>query len=69
MVGTTSSVKGVLMDFLTPILPNIEEELTREGLIYVHQLVSCNVASVALNIRGGRYRNLALKMTAKEYRA
>ena len=47
MAGATISVKGVLADFPTPILPKIGGEPTREGLIDLHQLVSDNAASVA----------------------
>ena len=65
MVEATSSVKGVLSDFLTPILPNIDEELTREGLIDLHQLISGNVASVTLNLGGDQHENLVMTMMAK----
>ena len=64
MAGATSSVKGILVGFPTPILPNIGGDLTRERLIDIHQLISGNVAS---NLRGGRHGHLALTMTAKEY--
>ena len=36
MVGATSSVNGILTDFPAPILPKIEGEPTREGLIDLH---------------------------------
>ena len=36
MAGATISLKGVLMDFLTPILPKIDGEPKREGLIDIH---------------------------------
>ena len=67
MARSTTSVKGVLADFPTPILPNIGGEPTREALINLHQLVSGNVASVAPNLREFRHGHLALIMTAEEY--
>ena len=69
MAGETSSVDRVLAYFLTPILMKIDGELTQEGLIDLHRLVSGNTSSVALNLRGGRHGHLALTMTAEEYRA
>ena len=53
MAGEASSIEGVLTYFLTPVLPNIDGEPTREGLIDIHQLISVNAASVALNLGGG----------------
>ena len=67
MAGETSSVEGVLADFLKPILPKIYEEPTREGLIDLHRLISGNTASVASNLGGGRHGHLTLTMTADEY--
>ena len=67
MAEETSSVKGVLMDIPTTILPKINRELTREQLIDIHQLISGNEAYVASNLGGGRHRHLALTMTAEEY--
>ena len=67
IVGATSSVKGVLADFLAPILPNIGKEPAREELIKIHQLISGNAAFVASNLKGGGHRHLALTMTADEY--
>ena len=67
MAVAMSSVKGVLTGFLTPILPNIDRELAREGLINIHQLISGNSAYVALNLGGGRYSHLTLTMTDEEY--
>ena len=46
MLEATSSVKGVLEDFPTPILLKIRGKLTREGMIDLHRLVSGNAASV-----------------------
>ena len=63
MEGATTSVERLLMDFLTPILPNIGWEPTIEGLIELHQLVSGNMASVLLNLVGGQHGHLAMKMT------
>ena len=51
--GATSSVKGVLADFLTHFLPKVDRETTREGLIDLHRLVSGNAASVASKLGGG----------------
>ena len=68
MTGKTSSVEGVLADFLTPILLKIESYQTREGLIDIYRLVSGNAAYVPSNLKGGWHRHLALTMTAKEYR-
>ena len=65
MAGATSSIEGVLMDFLAPILPKIGGELTREVLINLHRLVSGNDAS---NLGGCRHGHLALRMTANEYK-
>ena len=67
MAGATSIVEGVIPDFPTPILPKIGRELTREGLIEIHRLISGNAASVASNLGGGRHRHFALTMTAEEY--
>ena len=67
MAGATISFKGVFADFLTHILLKITIEPTREGLININLLISGNVASVALNLGGGRHGNLALSMTAEEY--
>ena len=69
MAGSTSSFKGVLMDFLTPILRNIDGEPTREVLIEIHRLIIGNAASVASNLRGCRHGHLALTMTDEYYRA
>ena len=57
------------MDFPTPILPKIDGEPTREGLIDLNLLVSGNAASVASNLGGGRHGHLALTMKAKYYRS
>ena len=67
MVGATSIIERVFAGFLTPILPNIGREPTREALIDLHQLISGNAALVALNLGGGRSRHLTLTMTDKEY--
>ena len=69
MEGATSSFEGVLTDFLTPILPKINVEPTREGLIDLHWLVIENTVSVVPNLGGGRHRHIVLTMTAKEYRS
>ena len=69
MVGATSSVEGVLTEYLTPTLPKIDGEPTIERLINTHQLLSGNAASMASNLAGGRHGHLALTMTAVEYRA
>ena len=61
------SVKGFLADFPMPILTNIDGEPTKEGLIDLHCLISGNVASLALNLGGGRLRHLKMLMTAEEY--
>ena len=39
MVGAISSVKGVLVEFLATILPNIARKPTREALIELHQII------------------------------
>ena len=67
MVGESDSVEGVFTDFLTPILPNIGGESTREELIKLHQLISRNVASVFSSLRGGWHIHLALTMKRKYY--
>ena len=67
VAGATSSAKGVLVDFPTPILPKIGVELTREGLIEIHGLISGDVVSVALNLGGGQHGHLALMMSFEEY--
>ena len=53
MAGATSRFKGVLMDFPTTILPNIDGEPTSKGLIKIHLLISGNAASVVSYLRGG----------------
>ena len=67
MAGDTSSFKGVLADFPTPILTKIDGEPTRKGLINLHQLISGNAASVSSNPREGRHGHFALVMTDEEY--
>ena len=57
-----SSVDGFLADFLTPILPNIDVERTREILINIHLLISGNAESVVSNLGGSQYRHLVLMM-------
>ena len=47
MAGTTISVKGVLADFLTLILPNICRDQILEALIEPHRLISVNMDLVA----------------------
>ena len=68
MAGATSSVRVVLTDFPAPILPKIDGEPTREGLIDLHLLISGNAAPVAPNLGGGRHGHLVLTMTAVDYR-
>ena len=67
MAGTSNSVKGVLADFLMPILPKTVGEPTRESLIKIHPLISESGASVASNLGEGWHGHLALTMTAEEY--
>ena len=66
MAGATTSVKVVLTEFPTPILPRIDREHTREGLVNLHQLISGNAASVLSNLRGCRHGHLALTITSKD---
>ena len=68
MIGKTSSVKGVLAYFSTPIIPNIDRYLTREGLIDIHQFIRGNVASMVSNLGGGRHGQLVLTLTDVEYK-
>ena len=68
MEGSTSSVERVPVEFLTPIIPKIGGETTREELIDLHQLVGGNAASVALNLGGDHNRHLMLMMNAEEYK-
>ena len=65
-MGVKSSVEGFLKDFSTPILPKIDKEPTREGLIDKNGLMSVNAASVASNLGGGRHGHLVLTMMAEE---
>ena len=67
MAGATKSAKRVLAYFLMPNIPNIDGENTREVLINIHQLISGDVESVALNLRGGLHRHLTMTMTAEGY--
>ena len=67
MAGATSSVKGVLADFLTPIITKIFGEPTRGGLIKIHQTISLNAASFKDNLIRGRHGHLALTMDAEDY--
>ena len=64
MAGTKISVEGVLVDFLSQILPNIGRYLMIEYLIKLHWLISGNVASVVSNLGGGLHGHPALKITA-----
>ena len=65
MTGKENIVKGVLADFLTPILPIIVGEPTRESIIDIHPLIGGNEFSVASNLGGGRHGHLAFTMTVK----
>ena len=67
IVGITNSVEGFLAYFLTPILPKIVGEPTRESLIKTHQLISGNAASMESNLRGGQQGHLVLTMTVEDY--
>ena len=67
MARATTSAEGVLTDFLTPILPNIGGEPTREGLVKLHLLISGNAASVLSNLGGGWHGHLALTITSEDY--
>ena len=67
--GATSSFELFLADFPTSIIPNIGGETTREALIYLHQLVRANTASVASNLGEGHHGHLALQIPGKEYTA
>ena len=67
MVGATTSIKGVLTDFPTPILLKIGGELTREGLIKIHRLTSENTASVLSSLGGGWHGHLAPTITIEDY--
>ena len=69
MTETSQSIKEVLAEFLTTIIPKISRELTRESLIDIHQLISGSAASMASNIRGGRNGPLTLTMNTEEYMA
>ena len=66
MAGSTSSIKGVLVDFPAPILPKIGGELTRGSLIDLHWSVSENEDFVASNIERGRQGHLTLTITNEE---
>ena len=68
MAGGGISVKTVLSDDQTPILPNIGGEPTREELIYLHQLISGNVESMASNLIGSHHGHFDMTMTADEYK-
>ena len=67
MEGATTSVEGVLTDFLKPTIPKTGGESTIEGLIKLHQLVSGNAVYMLSNLRGGRHGHLALTIRSKEY--
>ena len=69
IAGTVNSVRGVLTDFLTPILTNIVVELTRVSIINIHWLISGNATFVASNLGGGRNGHLTINMTAEDYLA
>ena len=55
------------MDSPMLILPKIVGEPTRESLIDIHRLISGNVASMVLNLGGGRHIHLTITMTAEDY--
>ena len=63
MAGTSKSIA----ELLTPILPKIVKEPTRESPIKIHRLISGNAVSVASNLGGGRHGYLALTMASEEY--
>ena len=67
MAGTTTSAKGVLADFPTPILSKIRGEPTGEGLIELNLSISGNAASVSSNLGGARNGHVALTLTSKDY--
>ena len=67
MTGSTSSIDGVLVYFLTHIIPNIFREPTRKSLVDIYRTLSSNVVSIASNLDGGRHGYLELTMAADNY--
>ena len=64
MTGSTSSIDGVLVYFLTQIIPNIVREPIRKALVDIYRTLSSNVVSIASNLDGGRHGYLELTMAA-----
>ena len=69
MMGTYNSIKGVLSDFPTLILPEIFGEPTREYHTKIYRLISGNAESMVSNLGGGRNVHLALTITTYDYLA
>ena len=69
MVGIANSIKGVLSDFLTSILPTIFRETIREALIKIHLLIIGNLSYVTSNLGLGRNGHPMLTMNMEEYLA
>ena len=67
MAGTENSVKGVLADSPIPNPHKIIGEPMRESLINIHRLISGNLASVTLNLRGGQNGHLTLTIAAEDW--
>ena len=67
ITGTENSNEGVLTDFLTPIITNINGEPTKESITEIHRLISRNAAYMESNLGGSRHGHLALTMTVEEY--
>ena len=67
MAGSTISMKRVLVDLLTPIIPMIVRETTREVLINFHYILILNRASAASRLGGGQHRHLVLSISTEDY--
>ena len=65
--GSTSSIKGVLVDLLTPTISNIIREPAREALIDIHFIISSNAESSVSDLGGGRHDHLASTMSLDYY--
>ena len=69
MAESTSSIEGVLADFLASIIPKVVIEPTREALVDLHFILILNAASVASKLDRGHHGHLTLTMAVDEYLA
>ena len=55
-------------NFLITTLTKIHKEPTRKNLIYLHNIICCNDASIPLNLGGRSNKLVALTLTQEQYK-